>query len=67
MRQGDSKREYSKHIHDLVRSDSKKLQFIFSNSYEANQCLKCVRVCIDRKDYSLTAYRVNTTVYVEKI
>lgn len=67
MKQEDSKREYARYIHELVCSDAKKLQFNLATDYEARQCLKCTRTCIERHDLDLTTYRVNTTVYVEKI
>ena len=72
MKQEDSKRQYAKYVHELAKSNKKKLQFNFVDYQEAGICLKNVRECIERNGYDMTAYKVRynilkSVVYVEKI
>ena len=60
-------RHYAPHIERFVKSKAKTMQFNFVDKEEARNCLRNVLDYIERHDLPISAWRVYTTVYLEKI
>lgn len=61
------KRQYAAHIKKFLESKARTMQFNFDGTDDAYSALKSIRRYLDRTGIELSVWRVNKTVFLEKV